>query len=139
MEFSFKWCLFLAKIQFRRKVSSLISLCGLQRLIWDDTLRTCILPCFLRTRHICFLNCTFAVFIALVIWSSDWHEFTFYYTFNLKHRDCKTEGVRRCQYVFIFIFLFGDLTYKQFHSLHLPSCGPAVIYIIRSIKLLIYV
>ena len=44
------YCLFLlfkgsrvkTKIQWRRKVSSLISLCVLRRLIWDDTLRTCI-------------------------------------------------------------------------------------------------
>ena len=29
-----------------RRVSSLISLCGLHVLIWDDTLRTCIKPLF---------------------------------------------------------------------------------------------
>jgi hypothetical protein len=30
--------------------------CGLQRLIWEDTLRTCIMPSFLRTQLI-FANC----------------------------------------------------------------------------------
>ncbi len=34
-------------------MSSLISLCGLHMLIWDDTLRTCIMPSFLKTPHIC--------------------------------------------------------------------------------------
>jgi len=32
------------------KVSSHISLCGLHSLIWDDTLRTCIKPCFPRAK-----------------------------------------------------------------------------------------
>ena len=39
-------------IKFRRKVSSLISLCGLKRLILVDTLRTCIKPPFHRVRPI---------------------------------------------------------------------------------------
>jgi len=38
------------KIQWRRNVSSLTSLCGLHMLILDDTLRTCIKPPFHRTR-----------------------------------------------------------------------------------------
>ncbi|KAH3850550.1 hypothetical protein DPMN_092965 [Dreissena polymorpha] len=50
--FSCKGSRFLAKIQFRRKVSSLISLCKLHRLIWEDTLGTCIKPSFLRSRLI---------------------------------------------------------------------------------------
>ena len=34
------------------KVSSLISLCSLHRLIWDNTLSTCIKPTFPRSRLI---------------------------------------------------------------------------------------
>jgi integrase len=44
------------KIKFRQKVSSLISLCGLHRLIWDNTLRTCIKP--LSRRAIPYYECT---------------------------------------------------------------------------------
>ena len=39
---------FFAKIKFRPKVASLISLCRLHRLIWDDTLRPCIKSPFLE-------------------------------------------------------------------------------------------
>ncbi len=46
------WYKKMGQILFRLKVWSLISLCGLHRLIWDDTLRTCIMLSFLRTRHI---------------------------------------------------------------------------------------
>ena len=46
--FSFEGRLFVTKIQFKRKMSSLISLCGLHRLIWDNTLCTCIKPPFHR-------------------------------------------------------------------------------------------
>ena len=35
---------FLPKFKFRRKVLSLISLCGMHRLIWENTLHTCIFP-----------------------------------------------------------------------------------------------
>ena len=48
--FSFPGRMFLQKIQFRRKVSSLIILRGLHRLVWDATLRTCIKPPFDRAR-----------------------------------------------------------------------------------------
>ena len=51
--FLFKGSLFLAKIQFWRKVSSLISLPGLHRLVWKDTLRTRIIPPFHRAWTIC--------------------------------------------------------------------------------------
>ena len=47
---------FLAKIQLRRNVSSLISLCRLYMLIWDDTLCTCIKPPFHIARLISCLH-----------------------------------------------------------------------------------
>ena len=46
----FKGRLFLAQIQFRQKVLSLISLCRLYMLICDDTLSTCIISCFPRAK-----------------------------------------------------------------------------------------
>ena len=49
---SFKRSPFLPKNRFRRKVSSLVNLCGHHRLIWDDILRTCIKADFLRARLI---------------------------------------------------------------------------------------
>jgi len=49
---SFKESLFLSKIQFRLKESSLIRMCGLHGLIWEDTLSTCIRHPFHKARII---------------------------------------------------------------------------------------
>ena len=51
MVFFVKGSLFLAKIQFRRRLFILIILCGLHMLIRDDTLRTCIKSRFPRTKY----------------------------------------------------------------------------------------
>jgi len=45
LDFWLKETSFQLKIIYKQKVSSLISLCKLHRIIWDNTLRTCIKPC----------------------------------------------------------------------------------------------
>ena len=102
--FSFKERLFLAKIQFRWKVLSLISLCRLHMLIWYDTFRTCIKPPFHRAGLICkYTQCFYfgilrnylylTINMHYYIWTIDLYELSYMQTWTFNDKDILIECI----------------------------------------------